>query len=184
MKLKRNGMNTMKYGVLLAFLMNLAGSHGRLAAPRREDKSEEKLRRQVAKEQKQWRRHVAEEQQDRPLNVIAVLWEDCFLPDFVDKLEYFEAELQVVLHRTNSLALKIPARNLQLLELDTCTMVVEEDSEVVSMASDEVIPWGLPLMLPDPASVPLPPQNEPCFKICVIDSGFMVDHPDLVSRRG
>jgi hypothetical protein len=55
---------------------------------------------------------------------------------------------------------------------------VEEDS--MAYPSVETVTYGIPLIQANDPSVPAPDITNPCFKICVVDSGFSLGHEDLV----
>jgi hypothetical protein len=55
---------------------------------------------------------------------------------------------------------------------------VEEDS--MAYPSVETVTHGIPLTQANDPSVPAPDIANPCFKICVVDSGFSLGHEDLV----
>jgi hypothetical protein len=115
------------------------------------------------------------------IDVIVTLKDDCLLQEFADRLDFFDAKLNVKIHRTNSLALSISLEFLPLLELDACVAQVGEDPDIQSLS--ETIPWGIPVVLTENRNIPVPSPSGKCFKICVIDSGLFVDHPDIVSLQ-
>jgi hypothetical protein len=67
------------------------------------------------------------------------------------------------------------------LTQDDNVAYVEQDS--LAYPTAETTPWGIPAIQASDATVPAPDPSSPCFKICVVDSGFSVGHEDLVSAR-
>jgi hypothetical protein len=122
-------------------------------------------------------------EQEHPgwIDVIVTLKDDCLLQEFAAQLDFFDAKLNAKIHRTNSLAVSISPEFLPLLELDACVAWVREDPDIQSLS--ETIPWGVPVVLTENSNIPLPSPSDKCFKICVIDSGLYVDHPDIVSLQ-
>lgn len=115
------------------------------------------------------------------VEVIVSLKEHCLLSDVTPHLDFYGALLNVLLHRSHALAISIPPANIPLLQANECVVMIEEDAVVHSLTTGrETIPWGLPLVRAD--SVPVN-RNVPCFKVCVIDSGLFVNHPDIVSHQ-
>jgi hypothetical protein len=81
--------------------------------------------------------------------------------------------------RTNAVAMQIPVSELDSLQDDPDVAYVEEDSMVHLFA--EKIPWGIPAIQADTTIIPRPNTTNDCFKICIVDSGLLVRHPDIVS---
>jgi hypothetical protein len=81
--------------------------------------------------------------------------------------------------RTNAVAMQIPVSELDSLQNDPDVAYVEEDSMVHLFA--ETIPWGIPAIQADTTIIPRPNTNSDCFKICIVDSGLLVRHSDIVS---
>jgi hypothetical protein len=81
--------------------------------------------------------------------------------------------------RTNAVAMQIPISELDSLQDDPDVAYVEEDSIVHLFA--EKIPWGIPAIQAHTTIIPRPNTTNDCFKICIIDSGLLVRHPDIVS---
>jgi hypothetical protein len=81
--------------------------------------------------------------------------------------------------RTNAVAMQIPVRELDSFQKDPDVDSVEEDTMVHLFA--EEVSWGIPAIQADTPSIPLPNSDNDCFKICIVDSGLLVRHPDIVS---
>lgn len=81
--------------------------------------------------------------------------------------------------RTNAVAMQIPVGELDTLKNDPNVAYVEEDTVVHLFA--EKVPWGIPAIQADTLLIPRPNTDDVCFKICIVDSGLLVRHPDIVS---
>jgi hypothetical protein len=81
--------------------------------------------------------------------------------------------------RTNAVAMQIPISELNSLQDDPDVAYVEEDSIMHLFA--ETIPWGIPAIQAHTTLIPRPNTTDDCFKICIVDSGLLVRHPDIVS---
>jgi len=81
--------------------------------------------------------------------------------------------------RTNAFTMTIPADELDSLEHDDRYAYVAVDSENVPFA--ETMSWGIPATQANSPNIPLPDPTGDCFKICIVDSGVNLNHPDIVS---
>jgi hypothetical protein len=81
--------------------------------------------------------------------------------------------------RTNAVAMQISVGDLDSLQNDPDVAYVEDDSIVHLFA--EKVPWGIPAIQADTTIIPRPNATNDCFKICIVDSGLLVRHPDIVS---
>jgi hypothetical protein len=81
--------------------------------------------------------------------------------------------------RTNAVAMQIPVSELDSLQNDPDVAYIEEDSIVHLFA--EKISWGIPAIQAGITIIPRPNMTNDCFKICIVDSGLLVRHPDIVS---
>jgi serine protease len=81
--------------------------------------------------------------------------------------------------RMNAVAMQIPVSELHSLHNDTDVAYVEEDT-IVHLFTEEV-PWGIPAIQADTPIISRPNLDNDCFKICIVDSGLLVRHPDIVS---
>jgi hypothetical protein len=93
--------------------------------------------------------------------------------------------------RTNAVSMQIPASEVNSLRSTTGISFVEydakafmhEDEIVTTRATQETnLPWGLAAIQANSKKIPLPLPSSDCFKICIVDSGLLVEHPDIVSR--
>jgi len=88
--------------------------------------------------------------------------------------------------RTAAVAVSVPADELDAIDNDEDVLYVEEDLRV--FPHSETVPWGIQaIQASQPYSaktIPLPQSNNKdvgCrIKVCVVDSGLFVDHPDIV----
>jgi subtilisin family serine protease len=60
----------------------------------------------------------------------------------------------------------------------------EFDEAAEEGGGGERVPWGIPVIQADRTEVPLPDLSEECFKFCIVDTGMMVDHPDIPFEKG
>jgi len=87
--------------------------------------------------------------------------------------------------RTAAVAVSVPADELDAIDNDEDVLYVEEDLRV--FPHSETVPWGIQaIQASQPYSaktIPLPQSNNKdvgCrIKVCVVDSGLFVDHPDI-----
>jgi hypothetical protein len=85
--------------------------------------------------------------------------------------------------RTNTAAARIPASELITLQNNPDVAYVELDH--LKYLYSETTPWGIDAVQGGyNNTIPTPPTSDDCFKVCVVDSGFLLDHPDLVSTTG
>jgi hypothetical protein len=68
---------------------------------------------------------------------------------------------------------------IPVVEENSNVAYVNEQAAVVQLMS-ETVPPGIPLIQANDPIVPPPDPSKPCFKICVVDSGFDITHEDLV----
>jgi hypothetical protein len=81
--------------------------------------------------------------------------------------------------RMDAVTMQIPVSELDSLQNDPDVAYVEEDTMVHLFAEERS--WGIPAIQADTTSIPSPNSDNDCFKICIIDSGLLVRHPDIVS---
>ena len=82
--------------------------------------------------------------------------------------------------RANAISMRIRASEVHMLEQDPDVTYVEEDIKMYPLS--EEYPWGVSLVNGNSGdSIPSPKSGENCFKICVVDTGVRVEHPDIVS---
>ena len=82
--------------------------------------------------------------------------------------------------RTNAITRTIPVLEFSEYENDPNVEFIEIDYPVEQYA--EETPWGISAVQADiPSFIPLPDPNADCFKVCIIDSGLLVSHFDIVS---
>jgi hypothetical protein len=81
--------------------------------------------------------------------------------------------------RMNAVAMQIPVSELDSLQNDPDVAYVEEDTMVYLFT--EEVPWGIPAIQADTPIIPRPNLDNDCFNICIVDSGLLVRHPDIVS---
>jgi serine protease len=87
----------------------------------------------------------------------------------------------VVLYRytyINAIVVEMDTTLTSAMYLDDNVEYVEEASPVFPEA--ETVPWGIPVVQADDVTVPPPDPSQPCFTICIVDSGFSIRHEDLV----
>jgi subtilisin len=81
--------------------------------------------------------------------------------------------------RVNAAALSIPAKDMAALENNSDVEYVEEDQ--MMYRSSEELGYGVGAIQADSDKIPFPDPSSDCFNICVIDSGLLISHPDIVS---
>lgn len=81
--------------------------------------------------------------------------------------------------RVNADALSIPAKEMATLESNPDVEYVEEDH--MMYRSSEYLGYGVTAIQANTDKVPSPDLSAGCFNICVIDSGLLIGHPDIVS---
>lgn len=68
---------------------------------------------------------------------------------------------------------------------DPLVDAVDEDVPAYPMSvfteQGDELPWGISEVKADSKSIPAPDPSSDCFKICVVDTGVLVSHTDLVS---
>jgi hypothetical protein len=85
--------------------------------------------------------------------------------------------------RTNTAAARIPASELTTLVQNNPDVEYVERDTLKHLYSEEYI-WGINAVQGGfRNSIPTPTSKD-CFKVCVVDSGFLLGHPDLVSATG
>jgi hypothetical protein len=82
----------------------------------------------------------------------------------------------------------IPASELDTIKSLPYVDYVEEDALVYAFDADyssfETVPWGISIIQGDrDEEVPTRNESLDCFSICIVDSGILLSHADLVSRR-
>jgi hypothetical protein len=81
--------------------------------------------------------------------------------------------------RVNAAALSIPAKDMAALESNPDVEYVEKDE--MMFRSSEKLGYGVSAIQADSDKIPSPDPSTDCFNICVIDSGLLISHPDIVS---
>jgi hypothetical protein len=81
--------------------------------------------------------------------------------------------------RVNADALSIPAKEMATLESNPDVEYVEVDHKM--FRSSEDLGYGVRAIQADTDKIPSPNPSAGCFNICVIDSGLLISHPDIVS---
>jgi hypothetical protein len=85
--------------------------------------------------------------------------------------------------RTNTAAARISASELITLQNDPDVAYVERNN--MKYLYSETTPWGIDAVQGGFNNIiPTPSTSKDCFKVCVVDSGFLLGHPDLVSSTG
>jgi hypothetical protein len=82
--------------------------------------------------------------------------------------------------RVNAAALRIKAKDMAAMESNADVEYVEEDG-MMYLSSEEVVGFGVSAIQANTDKIPSPDLSAGCFKICVIDSGLLIAHPDIVS---
>ena len=93
------------------------------------------------------------------------------------------------LERSNAVALTVSKELLNELLMDPNVDFIERDhldypqyeDYYLDSTNGEVKSWGIKATQAHSAKIPNAVISTPCFKICVVDSGLFVDHPDIVS---
>jgi hypothetical protein len=88
-------------------------------------------------------------------------------------------DVGTIFRRTHAVTMSVPASQVEALLQNPNVHFVEADAMAYPHA--ETQSWGLRAVQADSATIPLPSTTSPCLKICIVDSGLMVDHPDIVS---
>jgi hypothetical protein len=78
----------------------------------------------------------------------------------------------------NAVVVRMQKELMDTLAQDSNVAYVSEDTKAYPMA--EAVPWGIGEIQADDPSVPFPDPAKPCFKVCIVDSGFSLGHEDLV----
>jgi subtilisin len=81
--------------------------------------------------------------------------------------------------RVNAAALSIPLKDMAALENNSDVEYVEEDQ--MMYRSSEELGYGVSAIQADSDKIPSPDPSTDCFNICVIDSGLLISHSDIVS---
>lgn len=92
-----------------------------------------------------------------------------------DAMALMGATVMLELPKQRAMAVMLTAAQVEQLKQDPSIAAVEEDT-LRHMMADEV-PFGIPLVQADQVSF----GGDPGFKICMVDSGFDLGHPDLPS---
>ena len=91
--------------------------------------------------------------------------------------------------RTNMTALSIPkaqyASFMNIAAERNIQVSVDRKMRTFQI-NDEVLPYGIEYTQGDRVNdeIPSPPAGGPCFKVCVIDDGLLVTHPDIPYQLG
>jgi hypothetical protein len=81
----------------------------------------------------------------------------------------------------NAVSVRMPGTFAAKMSVDSNITYISQDNYKYPMA--ETVPWGIPAIQANDAGVPLPDASQPCFKVCVADSGFSLGHVDLVCTK-
>jgi hypothetical protein len=81
--------------------------------------------------------------------------------------------------RVNAAALSIPVKEMAALESNLDVEYVEEDN--MMFRSSEEVGYGVSAIQASSDKIPSPDPSADCFNICVIDSGLLIGHPNIVS---
>ena len=81
--------------------------------------------------------------------------------------------------RINADSLSIPMKEMAALESNPDVEYVEQDH--MMFRSSEDLGYGVSAIQADSDKIPSPDPSAGCFNICVIDSGLLISHPDIVS---
>jgi hypothetical protein len=85
-------------------------------------------------------------------------------------------------HRVNAAAFSIPLSEMSALQNDPDVEYVEED-QMLYRSAFESVGYQIPAVQANTTRIPLPDPSADCFNICVIDSGLLIGHPDIVSLQ-
>jgi hypothetical protein len=80
--------------------------------------------------------------------------------------------------RINAAALSIPAKEMYTFETSPDVEYVELDH--MMFLSSEKVGYGVSAIQANTDKIPSPEPSADCFNICVIDSGLLLGHPDIV----
>ena len=97
------------------------------------------------------------------------------MADTRQMLQSMSAQVMLELPKQRAMAVMLSAKQLAELEQNPAIASIDKDS-LRYMMGDEV-PFGIPLVQGEQVSF----GGEPGFKICMVDSGFDLGHPDLPS---
>jgi hypothetical protein len=106
------------------------------------------------------------------------------LKENVDAASFEVPEGTEVLYRfkyINAVSVRMPGTLATKLSVDSNIAYISQDKYMYPMT--ETVPWGIPAIQADDPSVPLPDASQPCFKVCIVDSGFPLGHVDLVCTK-
>ena len=95
----------------------------------------------------------------------------------------YNATITTELRHTHAVALTIPQEKVPLLQQDAQFVQYLELDPLVHYFG-ETVTWSTQMVGALSASLPTAPanqiDNEYCFKLCIVDAGVLVNHPDLV----
>jgi len=117
------------------------------------------------------------------INVVVGYTDTAFTEQASSTFTSFRSIVQTQFKRTNAVAMSITVEEWSELEQDPTVTYIEKDSMVYPQSNGEEIPWGIEAVQGTSFDIPLPDVENDCFKVCVIDSGLMVSHPDIVSAN-
>ena len=98
----------------------------------------------------------------------------------------YNASITTELHHTHAVAMTVPQEKVHLLQQDAVFVQYLELDPLVHYFG-ETVTWSTTMVgalsaaLPAAASNQM--DNEYCFKVCIVDTGVLISHPDLVRYR-
>lgn len=98
---------------------------------------------------------------------------------FVDGFDGYQLDYDY--KYANAKVVTLPRSELAALQNDSRVAYWEEDFDVYpqQVFQAETVPWGISTIQADTTSIPLADPNG-CFKVCIVDSGLLLPHPDIV----
>jgi hypothetical protein len=91
------------------------------------------------------------------------------------------AELLYRFKYINAVSMKMPGSFAARMAQDDNITYISQDKYMYP--SSETVPWGVTAIQATDPSVPPPDTSLPCFKVCIVDSGFSLGHVDLVCTK-
>jgi hypothetical protein len=91
------------------------------------------------------------------------------------------AELLYRFKYINAVSVKMPGTFAARMAQDDNITYISQDKYMYP--SSETVPWGVTAIQATDPTVPLPDTSLPCFKVCIVDSGFSLGRVDLVCAK-
>jgi hypothetical protein len=91
------------------------------------------------------------------------------------------AELLYRFKYINAVSVKMPGTFATRMAQDDNITYISQDKYMYPLS--ETVPWGVTAIQATDPTVPLPDTSLPCFKVCIVDSGFSLGHVDLVCTK-